>query len=128
MLYKFLIYALFLPITSRFNQDMSCYQVALDQWLYQNMDLVTSMYEDRFDLHTLQKQLIEEPGNGHTERQWWKWFTKKKSESGSSSLYYVVISQFPMLVKRTKELRALTGWYVFFLIHDFTYYCFFEVS
>ncbi|KAF3435998.1 hypothetical protein FNV43_RR23090 [Rhamnella rubrinervis] len=89
-------------------------EVALNQWLYQNMDSVTSMYEDRFDLHTLQKQPIEEPGNGHTEKQWWKWFTKKKSESGSSSLYYVVISQFPMTVKRTKELRALTGWRYYF--------------
>lgn len=90
---------------------MSCHQIALNQWLYQNMDSVTSMYEDRFDLHTLQKQLIGEPGNGHTEKQyWWKRFTKKRSKSGSSSLYYVVIGQYSMPVKRTKELRALVGW------------------
>ncbi|XP_015892266.3 uncharacterized protein LOC107426566 [Ziziphus jujuba] len=88
-------------------------EVALNQWLYQNMDSVTSMYEDRFDLHTLQSQLIKEPGNRHSENQWWKRFTQKKSETGSSS-YYAVISQFSMPVKRTKELRALTGWRYYF--------------
>ncbi|KAH7517527.1 hypothetical protein FEM48_Zijuj09G0074400 [Ziziphus jujuba var. spinosa] len=95
-------------------------EVALNQWLYQNMESVTSMYEDRFDLHTLQSQLIKEPGNRHSENQWWKRFTQKKSETGSSS-YYTVISQFSMPVKRTKELRALTGCYWFMELQNSHY-------
>ncbi|KAM1458378.1 hypothetical protein ACFX13_036290 [Malus domestica] len=73
------------------------------------------MYEDRFDLWTFQSQLIEESNNSWTENyKWWKWLSWKKSDTASSTLHQVVISQFSMPVKRTKELRALTGWRYYF--------------
>ncbi|CAN6684752.1 unnamed protein product [Malus baccata var. baccata] len=90
-------------------------EVALYQWLYQNLEAVASMYEDRFDLWTFQSQLIEESNNSWTENyKWWKWLSWKKSDTASSTLHQVVISQFSMPVKRTKELRALTGWRYYF--------------
>ncbi|PON70787.1 phosphoglycolate phosphatase [Parasponia andersonii] len=88
-------------------------EVALNQWLYQNLEAVASMYEDHFDLCTLQRQLIEEPTNSPTENSWWNRFIQKKSKT-ASPLCYVSISHFPMPVKRTKELRALTGWRYYF--------------
>ncbi|KAG5514719.1 hypothetical protein RHGRI_035944 [Rhododendron griersonianum] len=86
-------------------------EVALNQWLHQNMEAVVSMYEDRFDLRTLQSQLIEGPSKTNTDNfSWWKRLTLRKSESVASPLHYVVINDISITVKRTKELRALTGW------------------
>ncbi|KAF4347831.1 hypothetical protein F8388_009089 [Cannabis sativa] len=89
-------------------------QVALNQWLYQNLEAVVSMYEDRFDLCTLQRRLVEEPTNSPTENSWWKGLIQKKSKIASSSLSYVSLNHFSMSVKRTKELRALAGWRYYF--------------
>lgn len=87
--------------------------MALSQWLYQNMEAVVSMYEDRFDLRTLQRQLIEEPSKRGTEKfSWWKKLGLRKSGTMLSPLRFFVISYITVPVKRTKELRALTGWYV----------------
>lgn len=87
-------------------------QVVLKQWLYQNMDAVVSMYEDRFDLCTLQSQLIEEPSKGESEKfSWWKKLSLTKSGPVSSPLRVAVMSYICIPVKRTKELRVLTGWY-----------------
>lgn len=97
-------------------------QVALNQWLHQNMEAVVSMYEDRFDLRTLQSQLIEGPSKTNTDNfSWWKRLTLRKSESVASPLHYVVINDISITVKRTKELRALTGWYVLSLCY-FVFY------
>ncbi|KAI8523206.1 hypothetical protein RHMOL_Rhmol13G0055400 [Rhododendron molle] len=86
-------------------------EVALNQWLHQNMEAVVSMYEDRFDLRTLQSQLIEGPSKTNTDNfSWWKRLTRMKSDSVASPLHYVVINDISIMVKRTKELRALTGW------------------
>lgn len=90
-------------------------EVALNQWLYQNVEAVVSMYEDRFDLWTLENQLIEVPRNSQTENySWWKRLTLQKSETVSSPVHYIVLSQFSMPVKRMKELRALRGWRYYF--------------
>lgn len=90
-------------------------EVALKQWLYQNMEAVVSMYEDCFDLCTLQSQLIEEPSKSQAENfSWWKKLTVRQSGSLSTPSHCVVISHFSMPVKRTKELRALTGWRYYF--------------
>ncbi|KAM7263648.1 hypothetical protein ACFE04_001331 [Oxalis oulophora] len=91
-------------------------EVALNQWLYQNLEAVASMFEDRFDLSILQRQLIEEPTmNGNANQSWWKMLNNLgKSGAMSSPLSYVLISSFAMPVKRTKELRALTGWRYYF--------------
>ncbi|KAF5746333.1 hypothetical protein HS088_TW06G00504 [Tripterygium wilfordii] len=90
---------------------VSAFQVALNQWLDQNLKSVISMFEDRFDLCTLQLQLIEEPSLSHPENySWWKKFTLGNSKTISSPFHYAAISHFSMPVKRTKELRVLTGW------------------
>ncbi|KAJ6403796.1 hypothetical protein OIU84_012075 [Salix udensis] len=81
-------------------------EVALNQWLYQNVEAVVSMYEDRFDLCTLQLKSIEEPCENQIEKHtWWKKLTLRKSKMMQSS-YFSAISHFSMPVKRTKELRA----------------------
>nr|XP_023899276.1 uncharacterized protein LOC112011116 [Quercus suber] len=73
------------------------------------------MYEDRFDLWTLQNQLIEAPRNSQTENySWWKRLTLRKFDTVLSPIHYTVISQFSMPVKRMKELRALRGWRYYF--------------
>ncbi|KAK9145986.1 hypothetical protein Sjap_005889 [Stephania japonica] len=96
--------------------------VALNQWLHQNMESIVSMYEDRFDLNTLCVQLVEEPTLSETRRlSWWKKLTFSKPASTSLRASSLVINQISMLVKRTKELRALRGWrYYFSLLLEFS--------
>ncbi|KAL9397699.1 hypothetical protein Peur_011952 [Populus x canadensis] len=92
-------------------------EVALNQWLYQNVEAVVSMYEDRFDLCTLQLKFIEEPCENQIEKHpWWKKLTLRKSIMMQSSCFSA-ISHFSMPVKRTKELRALTGWRYYFSLY-----------
>ncbi|XP_057437032.1 uncharacterized protein LOC130729332 [Lotus japonicus] len=89
-------------------------EVALNQWLHHYMDTVVSMYEDRFDLCILDSQPIELE-NSQTEKQsWWKRLTQQNSKTMSPELHCIVISLFSMPIKRTKELRALTGWRYYF--------------
>ncbi|KAH1054666.1 hypothetical protein AAZX31_08G345700 [Glycine max] len=89
-------------------------EVALNQWLYHNMDTVVSMYEDRFDLCILESQPVDVTDSIQTEEQnWWKRLTQQNSKAMSPELHCIDISHFSMPVKRTKELRAVTGWYVF---------------
>ncbi|XP_059626155.1 uncharacterized protein LOC132269123 isoform X2 [Cornus florida] len=90
-------------------------EVALNQWLHQNMEAVVSMYEDRFDLCILQSQLIEEPSKSQTEKiSWWKKLTRSNSKSTLLPLCYASINYVSIPVKRTRELRALTGWRYYF--------------
>ncbi|AES79173.2 uncharacterized protein [Medicago truncatula] len=90
-------------------------EVALNQWLYHNMDTVVSMYEDRFDLCTLESQPIDLPDSSQTDKQsWWKNLTQQRSKTMSHELYCIAINHFSMPIKRTKELRALTGWRYYF--------------
>ncbi|RYR39882.1 hypothetical protein Ahy_A09g045522 isoform B [Arachis hypogaea] len=97
---------------------LSCYLrklVALNQWLYHNMDTVVSMYEDRFDLCTLGSQRIDLPNISQTETQsWWRRLSQLNSKTVSPELQCLVINHFSMPVKRTKELRALAGWRYYF--------------
>jgi len=84
-------------------------EVALNAWLLQNFESVASMYEDRFELCTLQRKLLEETGIGNAKKiNWWKNITFK--ETPLSTSHYIIITQSPVSVKRTRELRALTGW------------------
>ncbi|XP_038898894.1 uncharacterized protein LOC120086352 isoform X2 [Benincasa hispida] len=90
-------------------------EVAMNQWLYQNIEAIVSMYEDRFDLCTLSSQQIDLPGNRQANiDNWWMKHILRRRETLSSQLYYVVICSFAMPVKRTKELRALRGWRYYF--------------
>ncbi|KGN44585.1 uncharacterized protein LOC101223105 isoform X2 [Cucumis sativus] len=90
-------------------------EVAMNQWLYQNIEAIVSMYEDRFDLCTLSSQPIDLPGSGQVNiDNWWMKYILRRKETLSSQVYYVVIRSFAMPVKRTKELRALRGWRYYF--------------
>ncbi|KAJ8749487.1 hypothetical protein K2173_025682 [Erythroxylum novogranatense] len=93
-------------------------EVALNQWLYQNIEAVVSIYEDRFDLSTFQLKVIKEPSQNQAENfSWWRKFALRKPVTTSSSLYYIVISQCSLPVKRTMELRALNGWRYYFSLY-----------
>ncbi|KAL7084415.1 hypothetical protein ACP275_14G222100 [Erythranthe tilingii] len=90
-------------------------EVALHQWMHQNMEAVVSMFEDQFDLCTLQSQLVEESSSSEAENfGWWKKLSINRSGPVSSSLHFVAINQISVPVKRTMELRALTGWKYYF--------------
>ncbi|XP_013687397.2 uncharacterized protein LOC106391320 isoform X2 [Brassica napus] len=129
------IYLEFISVDSKFSDEMNtggldiCIlssralqklrnEVALYQWLHQNMEAVVSMYEDRFDLYILQTQVINNPdgGDGTKSGSWWRKLTPGKAKAASSSapLRYSVISDFSLPVKRTKELKALSGWRYYF--------------
>lgn len=97
-------------------------EVALNQWLYQNMQAVVSMYEDRFDLCVLNKEMIKaESGDKASRYGWMKKIFLERSESMCPSFCKVVIGHLTIPVKRTKELRALTGWrYYFSLFLEFS--------
>ncbi|KAM3373795.1 hypothetical protein P3S68_012509 [Capsicum galapagoense] len=86
-------------------------EITLNQWLHQNMETVVSMYEDRFDLCTIQSQLVEVSSKNKDQTiNWWKKLSVISSRPVSRQLNVVVIDQISVPVKRTKELRALTGW------------------
>jgi len=84
--------------------------VALKQWLLQNFESVVAMYEDRFELSVLCRQKHEDPVESQSKKSsWWKKFIFSKSAT-VPTLNYVLIGPVSLPVKRTKELRALTGW------------------
>ncbi|XP_075490488.1 uncharacterized protein LOC142529021 isoform X1 [Primulina tabacum] len=86
-------------------------EVALNQWLHQNMAAIVSMYEDRFELCTLRSVPIEKSNTMEAGNfSWWKQFSLMRSGPVSSDLHFAVINQVSVPFKRTKELRALTGW------------------
>ncbi|XP_019461739.1 PREDICTED: uncharacterized protein LOC109360954 [Lupinus angustifolius] len=90
-------------------------EVTLNQWLHHNIGTVVSMYEDRFDLCTLESQPIDLPDNTQTGKQsWWKRLTQQNSKTVSPELHCISIRPLSMPVKRTKELRALIGWRYYF--------------
>ncbi|XP_071937639.1 uncharacterized protein [Coffea arabica] len=90
-------------------------EVALHQWLHQNMESVVSMYEDRFELRTFETQLVEECSQREAENLgWWKKLSLQRSRTTSPSLSFLIIMHTSISIKRTKELRALTGWQYYF--------------
>lgn len=96
-------------------------EVALNQWLQQNFDSVVSMYEDRFELSVLFSKKLEDPLESESEKSFWsKIFTIWRLTT-APTFSYIQISQVSLPVKRTKELRALTGWrYYFSLFLEFS--------
>lgn len=90
-------------------------EVALNQWLHQNIASVVSMYEDRFDMLVLETKVLEDQNKRETERlSWWRRITFQKYVGTTSSSRYVSIEEMSLPVKRTKELRALSGWRYYF--------------
>jgi hypothetical protein len=84
--------------------------VALNWWLTQYFESVESMYEDRFELYIMrQKEQENSNSNLMKNMSWWKLdFAKPASRSSGK---YIQLVPFSLSVKRTKELRALAGWY-----------------
>ncbi|XP_020107429.1 uncharacterized protein LOC109723468 isoform X3 [Ananas comosus] len=94
-------------------------EVALNRWLQQNFESVVAMFDDRYELYVLSRQQREMPEN-HKRAIWWKRFAFRNSEAPSVE-NFVQISPFSLPAKRTKELRALTGWrYYFSLVLEFS--------
>ncbi|RLN07707.1 hypothetical protein C2845_PM11G05830 [Panicum miliaceum] len=89
------------------------WKVATNWWLHQYFDSVASMYEDRFELYVLCRKKCEKPADNQAERtNWWK--LAFGTPSVPALLDYVNISPFSLPARRTKELRALTGWRYYF--------------
>lgn len=89
-----------------------CFKVAMREWIHQNFGEIVLMYEDRFDLRVLKLEPYPEAAEKLKENyNWWTRFTLRKCATVQPSLLYSIISSFPLTLKRTKELRALKGWY-----------------
>lgn len=87
---------------------MSC-QVALRSWLQQNFSSVVAMFEDRFELWTIQRlynggQISEEEIQKSTEQG----PNARQDEDPAQGIKLAVVQ---LSARRSKELRALTGWY-----------------
>ncbi|KAF8693237.1 hypothetical protein HU200_038619 [Digitaria exilis] len=88
-------------------------EVAINWWLHQYFKSVVSMYEDRFELYVLCRKECEKPADNQAEMtNWWRLPFGKPSVP--TLLNYVNISPFSLPARRTKELRALTGWRYYF--------------
>jgi hypothetical protein len=85
-------------------------KAAINGWLHQYFESVVSMYEDRFELYVLSRRACDNPVDNQSERTNWFRLAFQKP-SASNPMDYVCISPFSLPVRRTKELRALTGWY-----------------
>ena len=90
---------------------ISLMKVAINGWLHQYFESVVSMYEDRFELYVLRRRACDNPVDSQSEKTNWFRLAFQKP-STSTSLDYVCISPYSLPVRRTKELRALTGWYI----------------
>jgi hypothetical protein len=68
------------------------------------------MYEDRFELYIMcHKEQENSNSNLMKNINWWMLdFAKPASHSSGK---YIQLVPFSLSVKRTKELRALVGWY-----------------
>uniref|UniRef100_A0ACD5W8S3 Uncharacterized protein n=1 Tax=Avena sativa TaxID=4498 RepID=A0ACD5W8S3_AVESA len=84
-------------------------EVAINGWLHQYFESVVSMYEDRFELYVLGRRACDNPVDSQSEKTNWFRLPFRKP-STSTPMDYVCISPFSLPVRRTKELRALTGW------------------
>lgn len=84
--------------------------MALNWWLNQYFESIVSMFEDRFELYIIcQKEQENSSGNLGKNINWWRvGFAKPASHSSGK---YIQLVPFSLSVKRTKELRALSGWY-----------------
>ncbi|CAN0915462.1 hypothetical protein LINGRAHAP2_LOCUS29144 [Linum grandiflorum] len=93
-------------------------EAALNQWLYQNLETVASIYEDRFDLCVLRTKVIEEAKNSRGDNSsWWNRISLTNSATTPYAAKCIMIDQFRMPAKRTKELRALIGWRYYYSLY-----------
>lgn len=82
-------------------------QVALRGWLQQNFSSVVAMFEDRYELWTIQKRPITEgttTKGGRSKEQ----ASQAKGKDTSDELK---LTRIELPARRSKELKGLTGWY-----------------
>jgi hypothetical protein len=82
-------------------------QVALNGWLQKNFSSVVAMFEDRFELWTIQGTTIS---NQHSVKG-----NKTKRQGGQLKQkehpQELRFSWLQMPARRSRELKGLTGWY-----------------
>ncbi|KAJ4756104.1 hypothetical protein LUZ62_090509 [Rhynchospora pubera] len=91
-------------------------EVALNWWLNQYFESIVSMYEDRFELYIMCQKERENTNSNLTNNINWWWVGFSKPASHSSGKYMQLVP-FSLSVKRTKELRVLTGWRYYFSLY-----------
>ncbi|KAH9305397.1 hypothetical protein KI387_009801, partial [Taxus chinensis] len=85
-------------------------EVALNRWLQDNFFSVVAIYEDRFNLWTFESVPIKTPlATKSYKHEWWKKMNYKKMVK-EEPLEDVTITPVLLPVKRTNELRSLSGW------------------
>lgn len=85
-------------------------EVALNRWLQDNFSSVIAIYEDRFNLWTLQSVVVKKPVETENNNNGWLKKVNPKKMVHEEILKDLVICKRVLQTKRTKELRALSGW------------------
>ena len=83
-------------------------QIALQSWFERNFTSVVAMFEDRFELWTIERlsnfEGAPQIGNQQLTRD-------------DDPIDELKLKRIELPARRGKELRALTGWYLFLLSH-----------
>eukprot|EP01018_Ginkgo_biloba_P026943 Gb_32290 [translate_table: standard] len=92
-------------------------EVSLNRWLEHNFFSVVAIYEDWFNLWILKTSVAEKPiKTQRLKHGWWnKINSKKMVEEGQ--LKDIVMSRLRLPIKRTKELRTLSGWRYYYSLY-----------
>ncbi|EPS59567.1 hypothetical protein M569_15240 [Genlisea aurea] len=86
-------------------------EVALQRWFHRNTDAVVCMFEDQFEVCILESHPTEECSSrrSKTKKFGW-WINNSSSRSPENSRCRAAIKNVRIPVRRTRELRGLTGW------------------
>lgn len=90
-------------------------EVALNRWLQENFFSVVAIYEDRFNLWVLRSNSLEKSAVKKSHKHKRRNMNHKKMIK-EEQLKDIVISPVLLPVRRTKELRALSGWRYYYSI------------
>lgn len=88
-------------------------QVALNGWLQKNFSSVVAMFEDRFELWTIQGTTIsnQHPVKGNKTK--WQGGQLKQKEHPQELRF----SWLQMPARRSRELKGLTGWRYYYSLY-----------
>lgn len=85
-------------------------EVALNRWLQDNFSSVIAIYEDRFNLWTLQSVVVKKSAETENDNRGWYKKVNSKKMVHEELLKDFFICKRVLQIRRTKELRALSGW------------------
>lgn len=91
-------------------------EVALNRWLQDNFSSVIAIYEDRYNLWTLQYVFVKKPAETENYNHGWLKKVNPKKMVHKELLKDIVICKCVLQMKRTKALRALSGWRYYYSI------------